>query len=71
MMQDSEVIKLVKPVPSDRLATQVLVMVQYGAPQVEETAGSGHHRLFCADDAVLLLPAPAALIRVAVPGRGR
>ncbi|MFR4418014.1 MAG: hypothetical protein ACLT8E_11935 [Akkermansia sp.] len=25
MMQDSEVIKLVKPVPSDRLATQVLV----------------------------------------------
>ena len=26
MMQDSEVIKLVKPVPSDRLATQVLVM---------------------------------------------
>ena len=34
MMQDSEVIKLVKPVPSDRLATQVLVAWYHAVRQI-------------------------------------
>lgn len=52
-MQDSEVIKLVKPVPSDKLAIQVLVM-WYNAvrPKWEKAAGSDDYRLFCADDPV-------------------
>ena len=45
-------------------------MVPCGAPQVEKAAGPGHYGLFCIDGAVFLFPAPTALIRLAVPGRG-
>ena len=66
-MQDSEVIKLVKPVPSDKLAIQVLVM-WYNAvrPKWKKPLDLTITGFFV----LMTLYSSAASVRVVFPGRG-
>lgn len=71
MMQDSEVIKLVKPVPSDRLATQVLVAWYHAVrPRWKKPLDLAITAFFVLMALYSFSLRPLPLFCLAVPGRG-